>query len=188
MNIVEETRPATWDTDQDGIPDIFEALKGWNANVANNNDDSDNNGFTDLEEYLNWMAEPHFFVNPSSSAIFSLGDYFAGYNNPAFSIDGPSGMRHSLNGSQLTIYPQAEQLLTFTVTATEDGISLTRTFNVLCSSQVSAIKNVAATSNVSCSSNAIYDLQGRQMTANTHNLQSLSPRGIYIVDGKKTVR
>lgn len=188
LNIVEETRPATWDTDQDGIPDIFEALKGWNANVANNNDDSDNNGFTDLEEYLNWMAEPHFFVNPSSPAVLNLGDYFAGYNNPAFNIDGPSGMRHSLNGSQLTIYPQAEQLLTFTVTATEDGISLTRTFNVLCSSQVSAIKNVAATSNMSRSSNAIYDLQGRQMTANTHNLQSLSPRGIYIVDGKKAVR
>ena len=97
-------------------------------------------------------------------------------------------MRHSLNGSQLTIYPQAEQLLTFMVTATEDGISLTRTFNVLCSSQVSAIKNVAATSNISHSSNVIYDLQGRQMTTNTHNLQSLSPRGIYIVDGKKTVR
>ena len=156
--------------------------------MANNNDDSDDNGFTDLEEYLNWMAEPHFFVNPSSSALFNLSEYFAGYKSPAFSIDGPSGMRHSLNGSQLTVYPQAEQLLTFNVTVTEDGISLTRTFNVLCSSQVSAIRNVTATSNTSRSSNIVYDLPGRQLTANSHNLQSLSPRGIYIVDGKKTVR
>ena len=188
LNIVEETRPTTWDSDQDGIPDIFEALKGWNSNVANNNDDSDSDGFTDLEEYLNWMAEPHFFFNPNSSAVLSLSDFFAGYKNPAYSIDGPNGMRHSLNGNQLTLYPQAEQLLTFTVTATEDGISLTRTFNVLCSSQVSAIKNVAATSNTPHASNAVYDLQGRQLSANTHTLPSLSQRGIYIVDGKKTVR
>ena len=195
LNIVEETRPTTWDTDQDGIPDVYEALKGWNVNVANNNDDSDGDGFTDLEEYLNWMAEPHLFVHPDDPTVFNLADYFAGYKNPAFSIDGPSGMHHSLNGNQLTVFPQAEQLLTFTVSATEDGISFTRTFNVLCSSQVTGIKRVMDDGyrvlddgSWVIDNGNVYDLQGRRLTASIHHLTPITQRGIYIVDGKKTVK
>ena len=49
-------RPAGWDTDGDGMPDAWEIAHGLNPNVANNNGDFDNDGYTDLEEYLNEIA------------------------------------------------------------------------------------------------------------------------------------
>ena len=49
-------RPVGWDTDQDGMPDTWETAHGLNPNVANNNGDFDNDGYTDLEEYLNELA------------------------------------------------------------------------------------------------------------------------------------
>jgi hypothetical protein len=49
-------RPAGWDTDGDGMPDVWELEHGLNPNVANNNGDFDNDGYTDLEEYLNDIA------------------------------------------------------------------------------------------------------------------------------------
>ncbi len=46
------------DSDNDGIPDYFESALGWNPNFANNNH-TNADGYTDLEWYLNWLAEPH---------------------------------------------------------------------------------------------------------------------------------
>jgi hypothetical protein len=49
-------RSGGWDSDGDGMPDYWENEHGLNANVANNNSDFDNDGYTDLEEYLNDLA------------------------------------------------------------------------------------------------------------------------------------
>ena len=45
----EERRAADWDTDQDGMPDWWEQMIGSNANVANQNDDPNGDGWTLLE-------------------------------------------------------------------------------------------------------------------------------------------
>lgn len=50
------SRPLNWDTDGDGMPDTWEIAHGLNPNVPNNNGDFDNDGYTDLEEYLNEIA------------------------------------------------------------------------------------------------------------------------------------
>ncbi|MEY3895128.1 MAG: hypothetical protein RLZZ214_647, partial [Verrucomicrobiota bacterium] len=47
------------DNDLDGIPNNYESAFGSDPNVANNNADADADGYTDLEEYLNWLAAPH---------------------------------------------------------------------------------------------------------------------------------
>ena len=53
-------RRALPDTDQDGMPDYWENGTGSNPGVANNNDASPSgSGYTRLEDYLNWLAEPH---------------------------------------------------------------------------------------------------------------------------------
>lgn len=50
------SRTAGWDLDDDGMPGVWEQAHGLNPNVANNNQDFDNDGYTDLEEYLNDVA------------------------------------------------------------------------------------------------------------------------------------
>lgn len=47
------------DNDLDGIPNNWESAFGSDPNVANHNADADADGYTDLEEYLNWLAAPH---------------------------------------------------------------------------------------------------------------------------------
>ena len=46
----------SYDTDRDGMPDTWETARGLNPSVANNNADYDADGYSDLEEYLNWIA------------------------------------------------------------------------------------------------------------------------------------
>ncbi|HMP84886.1 MAG TPA: hypothetical protein PKA41_19515, partial [Verrucomicrobiota bacterium] len=62
-------RPAGWDSDNDGMPDTWEIEHGLNPNVANNNADFDNDGYTDLEEYLNELA-----AWPAPSPVVFTGD------------------------------------------------------------------------------------------------------------------
>jgi pectate lyase len=51
------TRPAGWDTDQDGMPDSWETQHGLDPHsAADRNGDFDNDGYTNLEEYLNELG------------------------------------------------------------------------------------------------------------------------------------
>jgi pectate lyase len=47
---------APTDTDGDGMPDVWEGKHGLSPTVASNNGDFDNDGYTNLEEYLNDLA------------------------------------------------------------------------------------------------------------------------------------
>ncbi len=49
-------RPADWDIDGDGMPGYWELEHGLDPEVANNNADFDNDGYTDVEEYINEIA------------------------------------------------------------------------------------------------------------------------------------
>ncbi|MGC4090449.1 MAG: hypothetical protein QM756_21750 [Polyangiaceae bacterium] len=49
-------RPAGFDTDGDGMPDAWETAHSLNSSVADNNGDFDNDGYTNLEEYINELA------------------------------------------------------------------------------------------------------------------------------------
>jgi hypothetical protein len=50
-------RTADWDTDQDGMPNYWELQHGLDPNVAGHNADFDSDGYTDIEEYINEVAE-----------------------------------------------------------------------------------------------------------------------------------
>jgi hypothetical protein len=50
-------RAANWDTDQDGMPDWWETAHGLDPNIADNNGDFDTDGYTNVEEYINEIAE-----------------------------------------------------------------------------------------------------------------------------------
>jgi hypothetical protein len=77
-------RAATWDSDNDGLPDWWETQRGWNPKSAagdyrDANADKDGDGFTELDEYLEWMALPHYIIEPNTSVDIDLGKMFAGY-------------------------------------------------------------------------------------------------------------
>ncbi|MEM1001823.1 MAG: hypothetical protein AAGH46_04155, partial [Bacteroidota bacterium] len=48
-----EVRPDNFDTDGDGMPNRWEAIKGLNPNVDDGKGDEDGDGYTNIEEYLN---------------------------------------------------------------------------------------------------------------------------------------
>ena len=77
-------RPATFDTDGDGMPDVWEAAHALDPTAASNNGDYDNNGFTNLEEYLSELGTipapaPLVFSNGEANARFArIGNWTTG--------------------------------------------------------------------------------------------------------------
>ncbi|MBX3415297.1 MAG: hypothetical protein KF708_21610 [Pirellulales bacterium] len=63
---------APTDTDKDGMPDYWETWYGTNPLVANNNAVHNDIGYTDLEQYLQWLIDPDSIdpiaVPPTASA------------------------------------------------------------------------------------------------------------------------
>jgi hypothetical protein len=45
--------PTDYDTDRDGMPNVWEVANGLNPNKADHNSDPDGNGYTNIEEYIN---------------------------------------------------------------------------------------------------------------------------------------
>lgn len=82
----EETRAEDFDTDQDGMPNWFERLIGSDENVANHNDDPDRDGWTLLEDYLDFMAHPYVIVAPGESTEVNVAPYFRGFTNAPVSL------------------------------------------------------------------------------------------------------
>ncbi|KAL4756385.1 pectin lyase fold/virulence factor [Aspergillus foveolatus] len=71
----EVSRSDTWDADNDGIADWWDGSTG-------------GNGYTAIEGYLNFMAEPHLFVTPSGTGEIDLAALARGFVEPSFSVDG----------------------------------------------------------------------------------------------------
>ncbi len=51
-----ESAAAALDTDQDGMPDAWETARGLNPNQADDSSDDDNDGYTNIEEYLSCLV------------------------------------------------------------------------------------------------------------------------------------
>ncbi|KAL2863963.1 pectin lyase fold/virulence factor [Aspergillus lucknowensis] len=67
------TRPASWDADDDGIADWWDGSTG-------------GDGYTIIEGYLNFMADPHVFVVPGASVEVDLASLVLGFQGPSFTV------------------------------------------------------------------------------------------------------
>jgi hypothetical protein len=80
-----DQRSADWDPDNDGLPTWWEELHKLNPNSpaddsADANGDPDGDGFTNLEDYLAWMAAPHYEAKAGASIEVDLAQYARGYD------------------------------------------------------------------------------------------------------------
>lgn len=137
-NYASEMRPDTWDTDHDGLPNWWEMLHGLNPNsstgdFSDSNNDHDKDGFTQLEDYLNWMAQPHYFMASEDKIELNIEDYFKGYeNNPQYNFSEIVNGEVELKGGNLKFSPLKKGLASFNISVKDtDGDSMVRTINVL---------------------------------------------------------
>ena len=90
------------DTDRDGMPDYWETSLGLNPYVGNNNH-TNTDGYTDLEHYLNWLADLHAVCAQGTFVDVNLGNFTAGMaNNATYTVSNPTNGVVSLLGDGRT--------------------------------------------------------------------------------------
>ena len=198
----EEQRAADYDTDQDGMPDWWEQLMGSNSAAADNNDDPDGDGYTLLEDYLNFMAEPHQVLATGETATVSIADFFAGYTKSpvySYSCSEPSATLTLRDGQQLSVQPAADYkgLLHLSLTVTDgDGHGMTRPLTIAVASETTGVRSLRVASHA-VAHYEVFTLDGKPVASGLGHGATVDrlplghlPRGLYVLkttgtDGKE---
>ncbi len=175
----EESRAADFDTDQDGIPDWYEELTGTNPNEADNNGDSKNDGWTNLERYLDFMAQPYVMVAPGEEVTFNVAPEFRGFtNNPVFSIrTADNTYTAEINDSIITVKAANSKAIgEIQMTVTDgDGTTYTQRLGVAITGSANAVQNIKAiTSDSEMVKREFFTLDGKNTT-------SFLPTEVYVM-------
>ena len=187
----QEQRDASWDTDEDGMPDWWEQCIGSNPSVANQNDDPDGDGWTLLEDYLDFMAHPYVMLPVNGKASMDLKPYFAGFYGqngnsvtPTYSLDEELGSgiwAPSISGSTLTVSatkPDTSSIGLVNVTVSDGETTWTQRVGIAITGSVTGITTLrnesAAAKDAPC-----YTLAGQRVTQ--------PQKGVYIQNGKKVI-
>ena len=186
LNITQAIRPAGYDSDQDGMPDWFEDACGLDKNVANNNAETLLANHTDLEQFLEFMAHPHFIIKKGESVSIPLAQYFAGYKNANYSIVSSDDIISATvtEGNASVAETSAEKgVASFVVSASEGNISLQRKFvccfvDELPETETSGISDTTRIKN-NREDKPIYNISGQRLQT--------PQKGINIIGGKKVV-
>ena len=184
----EEQRAADWDTDQDGMPDWWEQCIGSNASVANQNDDPNGDGWTLLEDYLEFMAHPYIMVATNGEASIDLKQHFAGFYGqngqsvtPSYTLDKQTNGLYAprIDGSILTVKatkPDTQSVGWLNVTVSDGETTFTQRFGVAITGGATGIQNV---NRETITNNRYYNLHGQRL--------SQPQKGLNIVNGKKVI-
>jgi len=193
--------PADYDFDNDGLPNWWEELRGTNPrsrtlNYADTNRDSEGDGYTELERYLDFMAQPHVWLAPGTEASIDLKTLFRGFSdNVQLSIINsrtraalPYSISYS-DGNVITLQAGDQKALDWIdIIAADMGGSYTRRLFIAITDNRSVQSSQFTVQSSQSTVHSVYDLQGRRMESSIFNLQSsMLKKGIYIVDGKKVV-
>ena len=169
----EDIRPADFDTDQDGMPNWWEALTGSDPNTANQNDDPDGDGWTLLEDYLDFMAHPYIIIAPDEQKTFDMGPHFRGFygqngakSAPTFSTVANSSLcTVSNSGAELTIKANnTSGVSSVTMTATAaDGDSFSQRLGIAVTGETTAINKVWSEDNINVAKREFFTLDGKKV-------------------------
>lgn len=131
-------RDDNWDSDHDGLPNWWEEAKGLNVNsekgdFSDSNVDKNDDGFTELEDYLAWMATPHFIKKVGDTFSLNVAEYFKGYENysPKYELIASDGASVTYNSGLVEVEATGKGFAYFTIKATDnEGDSKIREFAI----------------------------------------------------------
>ncbi|MBO4315749.1 MAG: hypothetical protein J5867_07300 [Prevotella sp.] len=163
----EETRPADFDTDQDGMPNWFEKLIGSNPDVADHNDDPNHDGWTILEDYLEFMSHPYLVLEPNTSGIVNVAPFFRGFTkSPVYSITSESLLfTAAISDSTITVNANEQGgigIITMKVTDSE-GATFEQRLSIAVTGDVTAIPSVWNEDQFEVARREFFTLDGKQV-------------------------
>jgi hypothetical protein len=125
------------DTDNDGMPDVWESATGSNPN-ADDAMTKASDGYVLIEHYVNWLAEPHASTTVGAAVNVDLMTFTAGFSgvSPTYTLsgaqDGAVALEADKHTAQLTPAAGFHGLASFSFTVTgSDGSSYTAPVVVL---------------------------------------------------------
>ncbi len=137
-NYEKVTRAANWDSDHDGLPDWWENLHGTNihsskGDFSDANQDLDRDGFTALDDYLQWMSTAHYSAGLEESIEIDLTALARGFTlRPHFKVENIVNGAIELIGHKMVFKPSAPGLGSFEfVVSDQQGDSMRRRVNTL---------------------------------------------------------
>jgi len=139
------------DTDQDGMPNFWESGTGSNPAVADNNVLSPSgSGYTRLEDYLNWLAEPHGIALQNTNVMVDLRQFTRGWvvvnHSPFWSVSNPTNGTVVLTNGYMAFFTPTPGLngpASFLFTVNDaDGSPVTRTMNLFFTPSAQSYKAV----------------------------------------------
>lgn len=179
-------RADDFDANQNGMADWYETATGKSDAQA----DPDGDGYTNLEDYLNYMATPNQITAAGETVTFDLADYFAGISGATYVVEG----KGTIDGTTLKVATDAADkgFLKAQVTATKGDVKVTREFNVYLSGTVSGI-NLATNGKARVESYELYNAAGVQVAQGNANGAAVDRlplkghiAGVYILKVKDT--
>lgn len=137
-NYPEVHRLASFDSDHDGLPDWWEKLHGLNlhsaaGDYADANADTDKDGFTNLDNYLEWLSVPHYYTAANKSVSVNLKQLTRGYEkSPVYKVTDEINGNATIGKDGLVQFTPAKPgLASFKFTVTDKaGSTFTRMVNV----------------------------------------------------------
>lgn len=180
-----------YDSDNNGLPQWWESITGYSDP---NSIPVESDTYTVLDNYLDYLANPHAQITNGSKMTFDMKSLFAGYTNaPVYSVGTVSGggIKAELVGSQLIVTAIKDNTLNnVTIEVSDaDGSKFQRKIYVAVTSDEAAFTSIAEIT-VFTSENTICTVltldgkviaKGRNLIALTSNL----PSGIYAVRSGK---
>ena len=168
----EETRAADFDTDQDGMPNWYEQVIGSDPNTANQNDDPDDDGWTLLEDYLEFMAHPYIIVAPGATETLDVKPHFIGFYGqngqtvtPSYSVDTESTLfTPSVNGSIVTVKAGTNSGVNYINVTVDDGeTTYTQRIGVAVTGATNAINHIWSEDGITVKKREFFTLDGKKV-------------------------
>lgn len=205
-------RYASWDTDQDGLPNWWETIKGTNVNsgsgdFSDSNADANLDGYTNLDEYLQWMSLPHYESPTGNKVSVNIQKLSRGFSSGvSYAVSNAVNGNAALVSEVVEFTPTANGLGSFNFTVTDTaGGTMTRKVNILSGYSLLSTENNAKISNgitiwpvpnngsfyVSMTNDAeaefkIYDILGKEIkkgiiAGNRQENINLQSKGVFIL-------